>query len=129
VIEKTIYSLLTSNAPLTGAVGGNIAHGLRLQGDTLPAVAFQVTGDDALTLSQTLRAASVTVMSVDDDPLGALTVADLVKAAMTTSGSLVAGHYVRVNTFLGRTVQPLAPGEGNENLPAVVESNFEVMYV
>jgi len=26
-------------------------------------------------------------------------------------------------------VQPLTPGEGDENLPAVVESTFEVFYV
>ena len=129
MIEQTVYALLSGNATLSAVVGGNIAHGQRLQGDTLPAVAFQVTGDQALTLSQTLRLASVTVMSVDDDPLGALTVADLVKAAMTTSGSLVGGHYVRINNFIGRTVQPLTPGEGDENLPAVVESTFEVFYV
>lgn len=127
-IEASIQSVLDADSGLAASVGERVAFGSRLQGEELPAVAFEVDGEEGLILSQSLRGCEVVVYSVATTAVSALAVADLVRTAMASLSGTVGSVTVSATIYLGRDVLPLETGEGDEAQPAVVESRFRVVY-
>jgi hypothetical protein len=130
VIEKAVYSMLTTGTPgtaLSNAVGGRIALGSRLQAEGLPCVYFDVTSDETAVIGPRKAIATVEVRSIADEPGDALTKAGLVQTAMDRSGTF-ASVAVNAVIYKGRVLDTMTVGEGDEHRPSIAVSTFEVFY-
>lgn len=105
-LEAAIYSVLSSDATITGLVGGARAPRIspihRSQGKSVPAIVYQqISSNDEVTCDGHIgpRTDRVQIVSWDDDPAGARTLAEAVRSALVAASGSHGSVTIRYCSF------------------------------
>jgi hypothetical protein len=126
-IEAAIYARLSAAPP----IGATVSVGQRLQGTVLPAVTFEAEEIDAIrTFSGTagLYAARIRCACLANTYKDAKALSKTVRDRLSGWAATVQGVVVVAVRHVSDQPMELMPGEGEEDLPAQVDVNFNVHY-
>lgn len=126
-IESAVRAMLTSASSLSALNDARITHGFRLQDTALPAITFELSDDEYLTIgSAPLRMVSVDLRIIDTTTNDALSLVDEVKSAVRT-GTFDSVPFSAVD-WKSHSVDAAAVSDGDEAEPAQVLCKFDVYF-
>lgn len=127
-LESSVRAMLTTGTTLSnaGVSDANITHGYRQQSTALPAITFELTQPQVLTIGDDLRRTTAEIRVIAETTNGALSIKDVVKPLC------VAGLYdslqFKAVQWLEYTVEPSVTAEGDENQPAQIVCYVDITY-
>ena len=130
-IESAVRAMLTTGTTLSASPynipDSRITHGFRLQDTVLPAITFECGEDERLSIGASpLRQVQVELRVIADTTKGAL---DILPGVIARA---IPGTYDTYDfdcvTVLGHTVDGATVADGDENQPAELVCNIEIIY-
>jgi hypothetical protein len=129
--EGAIFDLLTANAGVDAIAGDRISPHNRLQGSELPAVVYAVESFEPVRVlagTADLTMATVSIAAIAETYAQAKTLAASTIAALNGVSGVYDGTNIYSLVYSGQTAADAGIGEGEEDLPFEIITEFRMHY-